>query len=623
MAAPLPLQILTSQHLKNVNSENIADAVKYFSGVLVKDYGGAGGLKTVSVRSLGANHTGVLYDGVVLGDAQAGQIDLGRYALDNVYSVALQNAQPGEILNTARAFAAASVIQIKTLALADSVKNHFSAGVKTGSFGLWNPSLLAGLRINNKWAAQVNGSYITSKNNYSFIDYENNSQTQKRTNSDINAFNGEADLVCDLKNKTRFNFKTYYYSSERGLPGSVILYNHFSNERLADKNFFVQSSYKTFLGNKDELLFNTKYTYLFNHYLRPASAATGSNYENIFHQKELYGSAVWKHKFAPWMEAAYAGDFFHTTLSRTDAFALNEYFAFPTRNTLLQNLAVKALLRNVEAQASLLYTNMTNSVKNGNTAKNFANWSPTLSIVVQPLPYIPLRVRAFYKNIFRPPTFNDLYYTIIGNTMLRPETANQYNLGVAYILPATGLFQKIAITVDAYHNNVKDKIVAVPRENLFQWSMQNLGSVKINGVDATLAADFEELRKWKISTNINYSFQQALDMTDASSPLYKNQIAYTPQHSGSLRLAAMHNRFSAGYNVLFSGYRYRIGEILKDNYLPGWAIHDVNLRYAIAAGKTKYTLFMEANNIFNKQYEIVMYYPMPRRNWRLGASVTF
>ena len=47
-------------------------------GVTVKDYG-IGGLKTVSVRSLGANHTTVSYDGIALTDVQSGQIDIGRF----------------------------------------------------------------------------------------------------------------------------------------------------------------------------------------------------------------------------------------------------------------------------------------------------------------------------------------------------------------------------------------------------------------------------------------------------------------------------------------------------------------------------------------------------------------
>ena len=68
---------------------DIEQALRHMSGITVKDYGGAGGLKTVSARGIGAKHTAVVYDGVALTDCQTGAIDLSRYSMDNMQSVAL------------------------------------------------------------------------------------------------------------------------------------------------------------------------------------------------------------------------------------------------------------------------------------------------------------------------------------------------------------------------------------------------------------------------------------------------------------------------------------------------------------------------------------------------------
>ena len=57
--ATAPLQILSGEALEGLNAIQVADAVKHFSGVMVKDYGGIGGLKTVSVRGLGACQSAV------------------------------------------------------------------------------------------------------------------------------------------------------------------------------------------------------------------------------------------------------------------------------------------------------------------------------------------------------------------------------------------------------------------------------------------------------------------------------------------------------------------------------------------------------------------------------------
>lgn len=48
-----PLQVFNKDELKNLQALQVSDAVKHFAGVTVKDYGGIGGLKTVSIRSLG------------------------------------------------------------------------------------------------------------------------------------------------------------------------------------------------------------------------------------------------------------------------------------------------------------------------------------------------------------------------------------------------------------------------------------------------------------------------------------------------------------------------------------------------------------------------------------------
>ena len=88
-----PAQVLSGDELQRLNSNSVADALRYFAGVQVKDYGGVGGIKTVNIRSMGTNHTGVVYDGVELGNAQNGQIDLGQFSLDNMESISVYNGQ--------------------------------------------------------------------------------------------------------------------------------------------------------------------------------------------------------------------------------------------------------------------------------------------------------------------------------------------------------------------------------------------------------------------------------------------------------------------------------------------------------------------------------------------------
>lgn len=106
---------MSRSELKALNALQVSDAVKHFAGVTVKDYGGIGGLKTVSLRSLGAQHTTVSYDGIAVTDCQTGQVDIGRFSLENVDRLMLSNGQNDQIFQPARLFASAGVLNIRPL----------------------------------------------------------------------------------------------------------------------------------------------------------------------------------------------------------------------------------------------------------------------------------------------------------------------------------------------------------------------------------------------------------------------------------------------------------------------------------------------------------------------------
>ena len=143
VSAAHSMQTLSALRMKQLGIDQVADAVKHFAGVSVKDYGGIGGMKTVSIHSLGAQHTAVVYDGVALSNTQAGQIDIGRYGTDDLQSVSLSVGDDDQLMIAARQYTSAGVLTLTT------ERPHFLAGqrqslrltVSVGSFGLVSPSL--------------------------------------------------------------------------------------------------------------------------------------------------------------------------------------------------------------------------------------------------------------------------------------------------------------------------------------------------------------------------------------------------------------------------------------------------------------------------------------------------
>ena len=164
-----PLQVMDKAGIERLGVQDLSEAVKRFSGVTVQDYGGIGGLKTVSVRSLGAKHTAVCYDGVTVTDAQSGQVDISRFSLDNVDMISLSIGQADDIFQTARMYASAGALSIKTSRPVFTDRSyHLKAQVKAGSFGLVNPYLRYEQKLGKKWYTSWHGDYLRADGNYPF-----------------------------------------------------------------------------------------------------------------------------------------------------------------------------------------------------------------------------------------------------------------------------------------------------------------------------------------------------------------------------------------------------------------------------------------------------------------------
>lgn len=618
--SPTPLQLINGPELERLNSFSVADAIRYFSGVQIKDYGGIGGLKTVNVRSLGTNHTAVFYDGIQIGNAQNGQVDLGRISLDNIGEIALYSGQKSEIYQPAKAFSAASALYLQSALpkFIDGEHTHLRLAFKTGSFGLVNPSVLWQQKVNNKIISTVSAEWVKADGRYKYR-YTNGvyDTTLVRNNSDIDAFRVEAGLNGNMADSSKWSVRAYNYNSERGLPGAIIANKFDFNQRQWDRNSFIQASYQTNNYKRYSLMLNAKYADDYQRYLDPEYITDEGVLDNRFRQHELYLSAANRYRITPVWDVALSADYQLNTLNA------NLYrFAYPTRKTFLTALASQLKLKRFNLQASVLSTFVDDDTKEFVSAGNKTEFTPAVLASWQPFADNGLLIRAFYKNIFRMPTFNDLYYTYIGNTLLKPEYAKQYDLGFTYSHGfSNSALTFIAIQTDAYYNKVKDKIVAIPGANLYRWIMYNIGDVAIKGLEVNIQSTWKAGREINITAAANYTYQQAL--YKANGITYSYNIPYIPRHSASLTTGAEYKKFEFNYSYIYTGPRYN--QLSDDqnhvyNYMEPWYTHDASVGYNAKVYKHKAKLVLEVNNLFNQDREIVANFPMPRRFYRIKIN---
>ncbi|MDR0938530.1 MAG: TonB-dependent receptor [Mediterranea sp.] len=628
--ATAPAQSLSREAMQAMGVLQVSDAVKHFAGVTVKDYGGVGGLKTVSIRSLGAQHTAVGYDGIAITDAQTGQIDIGRFSLDNVDRLSLSNGQSDNIFQPARFFAAAGILNIQTLtpSFGEGKATNAAASFKTGSWGLVNPSVRIERRLGSRWAATANAEWMSVDGHYPYTfryaDLPDAiSSREKRANTAVRTLRAEAGLYGNFSDREQWRLKAYYYQSSRGLPNATTLYNKESDQHLWDKNVFVQSHYKREFSHQWVFQASGKWNWSYQRYLDPNTKNSEGKTDNSYRQQEYYLTASALYRALDRLSFALSTDGSVNTLS-----AGGLGFAAPTRYSWLTALAGKYVDERLTLSASLLATLIREEVKVGGSAGQHRKLSPYVSASLKLLRSEELRVRFFYKDIFRLPSFNDLYYTGVGDIRLKPERARQYNLGLTYAREADGPLAYLAATVDAYHNRVTDKIVAVPTKNLFVWSMKNLGKVDIKGVDLTATIGLRPCRDIRLNLSGNYTYQRALDVTNPDpntdeGVTYKHQIAYTPRVAASGRVGVETPWVSLTYAFIHAGRRYALGQDIAANRLPGYSDHSLAASRDLKLGKLTATASVEVLNLLDRNYEIIKSFPMPGRSFRATIKLKY
>jgi len=619
----MPTQVMKSNDFVRYNAAGVSDAVKHFAGATVKDYGGIGGLKTVSVRSLGAQHTAVAYDGITLNDSQTGQIDLSRFSLENVETLSLSNGQPDDIFQTARMFAAAGVLNIVTKSpeFGQNRRKERQITLKTGSFGLFNLTYARTKSFGKRVVLSWNSDWLSAKGDYPYtLHYggeKDSSARKNRTNSDVRTFRNEVNGYIKLRDRELLSVKLYHYTSKRGLPGATIYYNEDSEDRVDDQNFFTQIQYENRQSQKWQSRISAKFNRSANQYDEVSNKYAGGVQENNFVQREYYLSGSLLYRPLSALSVSLATDGAYNNMQNNFA-----GFVYPERATLLSVLAAKYSHHRLDATVSLLHTFTHETVKSGEAAPNRNRLSPTLSLSWRPFDEKSIRLRTFYKDGFRIPTFNDLYYQRMGNPNLKPEKAKQLSIGAISNENPFSFLSEFSVSADLFYNRIEDKIVAIPKQNLFVWSMVNLDKVEIKGADICLKSVAPLSDQTELRVNGCYTYQSAHDQT-AGSTTYGHQIQYTPYHSGSSAISLKTKWLEVGYSACYSGKRWSLGQNIAANRMEAYADQSLFATKKIETKSVKLNITGELLNMTDKQYEIVRNYPMPGRHFRLTVSARF
>lgn len=609
-------QRITSKSILLSSPEDLGTLTQKIAGISLKNYGGIGGMKTISYRGISGTNTAVLLDGFMLQNNMVGQLDLSNLQVDNLQNV--QFASGGVALDElvpVSALMQGNILSMNTFENKQSNDSlEFRWTSKLGSFGLVdNYASIKRGRTTSLFSIYGKIRRFSGDYQYDLLNGTNSSRQIRKNNGLQEGFVG-LNYTKYLNEHLKIHNSIHFNQSKRGLPGAVILYNETANQLLNQQNTYWNSKLEWKKSRSKIRVYNS-FNYGFLNYIDSSylnnSGGLNNWYFNTINQTGVSGLRKLKDSTL----VLYGGVEYTFSLLN----ATNQFLFSPKRNHLQSVVGIK--YRGERVNATLQYGN--HVVQNKQQYSNPITSVSTSFLQLEKNEYTSIigLPRVWFKQTFRMPSFSELYYNSIGNKTLNPELTMQFNAGTSYRFFKNSLH----VSIDGYYNRVENKILAIPTKNLFVWSIQNIGKVAVYGVDVLLKKIWKLHTNLEVSASMNYSYQKIVDISDVKSSTYKNQLAYFPIHTLQSDLTLLlFNKIGLYVSNSNLTNRYVLNENIPTNALQGFSIYDAALSYRTnRETKNSVKFSFTIKNCFNTPYQYISYFVMPGRNYLITMSYAF
>lgn len=215
-------------------------------------------------------------------------------------------------------------------------------------------------------------------------------------------------------------------------------------------------------------------------------------------------------------------------------------------------------------------------------------------------------LRANASRNFRIPTFNDLYWTGVGNKNLKPENANQFEIGQEL---KTNNF---LISTTVYVIYLRDMIQWLPI-NGGVWKPINIKNATSKGLETNLNWK-KTINKTALEIIVNYAY------TVSEDNISKKQLVYVPYNKCTVALFYGFKKISANVQFLYNGKVFTSSDNAYE--LKAYKVANFGFDYLIHK-KNNIKIGFDIRNIFNENYQSIAARPMPGRNFNLHLTFKF
>ena len=582
--------------------QSVNDLLKYVASVDVRQRGPIGAQTDISIRGGNYEQITILLNGINICDPQT-----GHNAFD--FPVDISEIERIEVLEgpAGRVYGTSSLLGAINIVTRPRPASSVSAHIEGGSYGY----LSAGARANvasGKWNNQLSGSYSRSDG------YQRNSA---------------GGLNSDYSGGKAFYQGTY-------------------DDDIVSVSWHAGLSTKDFGSNT---FYGAKWDDQFEHTLKTYTALQAETKKGSFHLKP---SIYWNHSYDRFELFRDAAEKYPFNYHRTDIFGvnLNGYFDW-----ILGRTAVGAELRNEDLLSGNLgepldnphhisgtdryydhginRTNISFVVEHNILLRRFTlsaglvavknSWNG-MNMKVYPGIDASYRIGdsfkifANYNTSLRMPSVTELYYSVGGHVAdknLKPEEISSVEAGVKYA------DHGITTQASVYHNNWKNMIdwIRYTADGPdAPWQSVNFTEVKATGFQAQLTLNFRQIvPTQRILKSFNASYNYLFQDKDIDSSVESKYSLEYLRHKlvANLQLNIV-SRLDLGINFRWQDRRgiYTDFDGTVKEYSP-YSVVDARLSWTAP----KYKLYLEANNIFDKNYIDYGCVPQPGTWLIAGLSV--
>lgn len=599
---------LDSMSMQAFSQSSLGELLTAGSPIFLKQ-NGPGGLTTASFRGTAASHTLVLWNEFPINAPHLGQVDFSGIPVFFMDEVGLLW---GSSAAASRAGGIGGVVSINN-------HNAFKNGLQgqltqtAGSYGNLGTYFSLGYG-NRKLQLRTRVFRKSGRNDFDYLNTGIIPATRMKQQNAAFLDYGLLQEINLIGKQSILKVISWNQWNQRELPPLMTNLERGGKSREFRNDQFSRNivSYDHYFAGGDKLALKTAFFVEKQHYYLQTTTADQGEVVSLIdshnHSESWFNTLHYVHQLDPALQLFAKVHFDHEQVSS------DHYDGMKSRHRLTATAGteIKALKR--------LHTQL--SIRADMADGRYTGLSPALEASYTFLPNKSLEAGiSLYQNL-RYPGLNDLYWFPGGNPDLLPEKS----LGTDFSLQHQTKNESLKITNKAslYFTNIDNWIQWRPTGYRY-WVPANIAHVYTRGFEWHTALHYKfNKTSWQFIMNYAYTRTTDESPTARIENSAGKQLIYIPRHHGNARLDMHWQGYSVSWISIYTGERNT--SLNTDTYvagiLPAYKLHNISGSKTFSGQNVRLTIELRIINIFNTDYQAVLWRAMPGRNFEAVLKIT-